>query len=384
MSSVRLCLLIAPTLLGHVCAGSSLCPLPWNYDTSWDKHVNKNAECPHGRLIDAFDVTVPNGADVWDYVCVAYGILPFVIVALVVLELLVSSIILRGVGTRQISFLAFIGFITLVNEFIFKKIAQEPRPDLSCNFSCGFPSGHSTMSVGFFFLLFLDGSYRVMTQAPLDAKAATRLVSWMSGKRTFLNMSLRDWLIAPLRTLSLVPLCSSESLDAYNFTVLVTFQALLLLPVPMSRVYLHDHTPKQVIVGGAAGAVEAIIWFNVWRRLCTLWCRRLGQRIGFVFIHNYPLPYFEIGSRVYILAAQLEEDNSKEEGVREKIAEQLEGYYSALGWYSKYGRPNWWQKCLMFDEEQQTWKMVKDSVSKWQAHIRMTLDGSEQDVEVQM
>lgn len=39
------------------------------------------------------------------------------------------------------------------------------------------------------------------------------------------------------------------------------------MAVILSRVYLNYHTPKQVIVGSAAGAVSAVAWFLITRYL---------------------------------------------------------------------------------------------------------------------
>merc|ERR1712080_718912 len=97
-------------------------------------------------------------------------------------------------------FLAFIIFIVVVNELILKKIAKQPRPDLSCNLTCGFPSGHSTMSIGFFVLLYLDASFRVMPKVPVDLPSAQIFqgtpedeeVSGDDGMKT-MGLKIRDW-----------------------------------------------------------------------------------------------------------------------------------------------------------------------------------------------
>lgn len=45
---------------------------------------------------------------------------------------------------------------------------------------------------------------------------------------------------------------------------------LLLLPVPFSRVYLHDHSSNQVLVGSVVGLVTSIIWYIGLVRRCGM------------------------------------------------------------------------------------------------------------------
>lgn len=45
---------------------------------------------------------------------------------------------------------------------------------------------------------------------------------------------------------------------------------LLLLPVPFSRVYLHDHSRNQVLVGSFVGMVTSMIWYIGIVRNCGL------------------------------------------------------------------------------------------------------------------
>jgi hypothetical protein len=55
--------------------------------------------------------------------------------------------------------------------------------------------------------------------------------------------------------------------------------ALLFLPVPFSRVYLHDHTREQVLAGSAAGAAISAIWYFCVIRACdgTRLLKRWGR-----------------------------------------------------------------------------------------------------------
>ena len=45
---------------------------------------------------------------------------------------------------------------------------------------------------------------------------------------------------------------------------------LLLVPVPLSRVYLHDHLREQVLIGAAIGAVASMLWYLGFVRNCGM------------------------------------------------------------------------------------------------------------------
>ncbi len=85
---------------------------------------------------------------------------------------------------------------------------------------------------------------------------------------TFFALSLTMWLLfrhVPTSTTSYSPSTLSER-------VLLSLLACMGAgAVAASRVYLNYHTPKQVLIGVAAGAVFAIIWF-----LLTTLLRRCG------------------------------------------------------------------------------------------------------------
>jgi hypothetical protein len=55
--------------------------------------------------------------------------------------------------------------------------------------------------------------------------------------------------------------------------------AFLFLPVPFSRVYLHDHTRDQVLAGSAVGAAISAAWYAVVVRWCgcTGYLKRWGR-----------------------------------------------------------------------------------------------------------
>jgi len=45
----------------------------------------------------------------------------------------------------------------------------------------------------------------------------------------------------------------------------------LLFPVPFSRVYLHDHSPDQVMAGSFVGIVASTVWYLGFVRNCGMW-----------------------------------------------------------------------------------------------------------------
>merc|ERR1712228_763357 len=88
-----------------------------------------------------------------------------------------------------------------------------------------------------------------------------------------------------------------DMLTHVQFVGFAAVWGVLLIPVPFSRLELHDHTPKQVMVGSMAGMIEAIIWFFVVRKLQRRHNHRLGDIMLSLFKHNYALPRYEVKSR---------------------------------------------------------------------------------------
>eukprot|EP00928_Gymnodinium_smaydae_P065569 TRINITY_DN48685_c0_g1_i1.p1 TRINITY_DN48685_c0_g1~~TRINITY_DN48685_c0_g1_i1.p1 ORF type:complete len:408 (-),score=29.35 TRINITY_DN48685_c0_g1_i1:142-1365(-) len=333
-----LALILLPS---EVAAVTSVCPLPWNANSSLPGGLDLNAPCPYGTQIKKFDVTIPNDPTVLDYICVGYGLLPFLVVGFAVVDCLFHAIRVGGIGTREFGFIAFIGFIVCLNEFIFKRIVKQPRPYRSCNYSCGFPSGHSAMSIGFFILMILDASYRICPKVPMTSDTARRWVEKMRGKQRYFGLTLREMLLGDIRVwLTIIPLSACDTLSAFDFCCFAGTWGLALLPVPMSRVALHDHTPAQAIVGSAIGFVSAVIWFSAWRYgVLIRWNHYLGKRLGGIFVHNYPLPRFEVVSRCYCLLARSDDSLDKAllielSRVHHELSWYLQDLERDLGWFS--------------------------------------------------
>lgn len=101
-------------------------------------------------------------------------------------------------------------FGVLLNEKVLKRIIQEPRPIASACKGYGMPSGHST-----------------------------NCYAWMV------------W--------HLIEILTHPSTSTFITIFLLCLTIFVLGPVPYARVYLQDHTPKQVMVGMAAGTIIGLL-----------------------------------------------------------------------------------------------------------------------------
>ena len=54
----------------------------------------------------------------------------------------------------------------------------------------------------------------------------------------------------------------------WKYHLYAIYYMILLLPVPFSRVYLHDHLTTQVLAGSCVGLITASIWYLCCIRLC--------------------------------------------------------------------------------------------------------------------
>jgi len=329
---VLLLLLVAP-LAGGV---STFCPLPWNANASMPRGIDMSAECPWGHRLAGFDVTIPKHAKVVsvESICVLWGLMPFMVIGFSILDSVISSFRLCGIGTRELSFLLFVGVMVASNEFIFKRLAMEPRPERSCNYSCGFPSGHSVMSCGFFMLMFLDAVFRTMPRVPLNLTDARDHEQATAGRNTIFGWTLREIIVSDFRAwLTFMPLSKAHTLNQTDFACFAMAWGLALLPVPFSRVVLNDHTPKQVLVGSALGMLEAVIYFGMVRSLQHRYNHLLGRRVFGVFVHDFPLPVYETCSKCYRLLARVQDDSvpSKPELAATRL--ELAGMRHELKWY---------------------------------------------------
>lgn len=363
----------AALVVGGVVA-KPICILPWAADSSLPRHVNTSASCPYGHA-NVFDVTVPSDPSFAQWVCVIYGIVPLAVVGFAALDCLFTATFLRGIGTRELSFIGFVAFIVVLNEAIIKRISHQARPEHSCNLSCGLPSGHSTMSIGFYVLMFLDASFRVMPKVPQDVASARLRRRALKSRRSVCGFSCRDVCVRDIRTwFTIIPLSSSDTLSAFDFTCFAACWGFLLLPVPMSRIVLHDHTPLQALVGSLVGFIEAVAWFALMRYgVKKQWNHMLGARICCIFVHNFSLPRFEVVGKCCEYLAQAEDDEAAYGNMSEILILKFTRVYSELGWYLKQlERP----ACLVdlsFDEDRIFADHEKVALKAWRDKVQERL-----------
>lgn len=258
-------------------------------------------ECPFGKALPG-DVTWPSPSDelqglvapldTLKIVAVAYGYVPYVLGGQAVWSFFVHR------GTRQLGVLLWLLFMLSVNELILKKAWRQSRPGAmlqvrdftgmyagSCLHSCGMPSSHSALAVGWFTLLFLDAVYRAYPFA-LGGKTHT-IATPTAGACEKATKCLRMYLW--------VPWADADVLTHTQFVVFISAWFLLLCPVPFMRVVLYDHTFEQVTVGACVGFVVAVIWWRVVRHFQRKYHDQEGQRVFHgKFVHNHRIAKFHL------------------------------------------------------------------------------------------
>jgi len=330
-------------------AGSHCAQLWNNLSALPTSLLNETVQCPFGSAISKVDVTIPLNATFFDWVCVVYGIIPFVVIGFAFLETILRACCHspRGLGTRETSFLVFFGIQVLLGELVFKNIISQARPVGSCALTCGMPSSHATMSVGFFMLMFFDAIHRVMPAFPRDLETAQRFTR-SREQECCCGYTTKDLLLSIPALLNFVPITDYHTLKPHSFAVLVVFWGTLLLPVGFTRVALMDHSPEQVTFGSIIGFLEAVAFFSICRHGFQKKLNHLvGKRMCCLFIHNYAVPVFEAVGNGWNMLADLEdydEDTVEADGV-----ERLAMVRSEVEYYLKKMDPD--VTCLLFDEE---------------------------------
>lgn len=299
---------------------NSFCGQPWMEVPKGSGNYDRTIPCPHGKVLPG-SVTLPQDATVFELICVFYGYVPFIVGILALFE--IGFVTIRQkmkLGTRECSFVGFVSGSCLLNELILKRIVKNSRPELSCNFSCGMPSGHSTVAMCLWTLALLDSYARMVPnnmRGP-DLKPLKLPSSHPHRK----NIGVGH------RLVSSVPLPRLFMLTQMQFVVFMLVWSVLLLPVPYSRTVLYDHYPSQVVVGSICGIIEAIIfWFAVRLKQQEHWKQRMDHDniatgMGGYFLHNHPLPFEDDFEKVRL---------SIQNGQAESVADADEGAGSAGG-----------------------------------------------------
>eukprot|EP00929_Paragymnodinium_shiwhaense_P074259 TRINITY_DN37991_c0_g1_i1.p2 TRINITY_DN37991_c0_g1~~TRINITY_DN37991_c0_g1_i1.p2 ORF type:complete len:223 (+),score=34.27 TRINITY_DN37991_c0_g1_i1:64-732(+) len=184
--------------------------------------------CPHGVLValPLSDMTRHNNSTFLDNVANVYSAVPLVVIVLMVVALVARR------GLRELLMFGLCPVIVDPVTVLLKMIFAQPRPIGSCMTSCGMPSGHSSASISLLVYILLDLASR-----------------WKHGERTAAVM----W----------------QSIVA----------AVVLAPVPWSRVQLRDHSLQQVCAGSLLGALVASGYFLAVRALVAPKARGLCERL---------------------------------------------------------------------------------------------------------
>eukprot|EP00931_Biecheleriopsis_adriatica_P053872 TRINITY_DN31635_c0_g1_i1.p1 TRINITY_DN31635_c0_g1~~TRINITY_DN31635_c0_g1_i1.p1 ORF type:complete len:268 (+),score=21.86 TRINITY_DN31635_c0_g1_i1:69-806(+) len=214
-----------------------MCPLPWNADISKPDGLDLSKPCPYGQKLPG-DVTLPFQPSSFDWVCVYYGYVPYAVLLLACIRIAMANARFGLSWKNGISFAVFCALVVAINEGILKHIVHQGRPERSCNSSCGMPSGHSTLSIGIYSLLVLEAYDCFQRTSPGRVPPGV----------TCLGLG--------------IPILNTDEFSSSQCRFFIAIWSLCLVPVPISRVWLHDHSLAQSLTGSAFGAVLALLWYS--------------------------------------------------------------------------------------------------------------------------
>ena len=210
-------------------------------------------------------VTLPNDPNFWEILAVFYGYVPWAICLFIGIAFLVYR------GSRELAVGLLPALTAGLNELV-KLGVNQSRPVGTCLTSKGMPSSHSAVSIGLFLFLVLDAGYRIRPAGP------GIFGSLKSAGDTSVKM-LKGALVLPF-----------GSLTHKEFFGYAGLWAILLLPVPVARVLVHDHSPSQAMAGMLVGLLAALLWFPLTLLMRSKWRDYLGQKYLYIFVHNYDIP----------------------------------------------------------------------------------------------
>ena len=168
--------------------------------------------------ISVLQVTIRRPFTIKSIAAITWSLFPYVVPIFSILSFVRHSVAAASKGEAVTSgysvfilfYLILAVFGVLLNEKVLKRIIHEPRPAGSASKSFGMPSGHST-----------------------------NCYAWMV------------WCI--------VEIAVHPSTSGWFNAFLICLTLFVLGPVPYARVYLQDHTAKQVLVGMAVGSILGLI-----------------------------------------------------------------------------------------------------------------------------
>mmetsp|Transcript_27996 Transcript_27996/g.73843 ORF Transcript_27996/g.73843 Transcript_27996/m.73843 type:complete len:687 (-) Transcript_27996:213-2273(-) len=187
-------------------------------------------------------------------------------------------------GTRELHFVLFIAIAT-GSTTLLKMSSVQARPEQSCLSSCGMPSSHSALAVGFFMLHFFDFMTRARPVLPSfygDMSIGPDPRRWLHHLcEVYVTSSLSAW---------------DEITHAQQLMHLAGWMCIL-LPVPLARIVVHDHSPLQVFAGMFMGFTIATVWVFIIYTLQHRYNHRLGHvllgcRCFRILHHNMALPCY--------------------------------------------------------------------------------------------
>eukprot|EP00992_Anisonema_acinus_P010443 TRINITY_DN6586_c0_g2_i1.p1 TRINITY_DN6586_c0_g2~~TRINITY_DN6586_c0_g2_i1.p1 ORF type:complete len:268 (+),score=5.04 TRINITY_DN6586_c0_g2_i1:108-911(+) len=232
-------------------------------------------ECPYGTGLPG-DVTYPNDPSPSEIICVVYSFMPYLIAIIAVIALIARR------GTRQMYFCIFGGLVVVLGELIWKSIARQTRPIGSCLVTCGMPSSHATISVGYFVWITLEVALRrdFVSKHNVDTQHLTPPGVEMT----------RDEVVDSCDTVAPEIRRRKWSEALHPFAVLRRLFVVLLwggvtLPIAPCRAVLRDHSWMQVLAGSFVGLGEATVWYFLLNTLLVRFTafiegRRCFRRFG--------------------------------------------------------------------------------------------------------
>jgi len=196
--------------------------------------------CNNGTAIRFFDITIPQDRDWQVDGAIFYSAVPWILALMLAAAFLITRRCSLGL------YVLYGSVCVIVNEAIVKQAVKEARPYGSCLTTKGMPSSHSLLSIGYTLLVGLEMVFHQNLLHP-----ALRVMIW--------------------------------------FVV-----AVLLVPVPASRVKLKDHSELQVGVGSAMGFALAILYFLLVHfllaRVIQKWVKTnpWAEKLGVTFDYGWP------------------------------------------------------------------------------------------------